>query len=72
MQDYMYDDIPNFRIALIGSAAVGKTSIINRFINNNFYSIYEPTLEINKYTTLFNLNEYDVKNKTYIMLTLED
>lgn len=72
MHDLKYNDIPLFKIAIMGSAAVGKTSIINRLINNNFSVVYEPTLEVNNYTTLFNLNEYDVKTKTYVMLTLED
>ena len=34
----VYDDIPdyNYKIILIGSARVGKTSLINYFINRQF------------------------------------
>jgi GTPase SAR1 family protein len=67
-----YNEIPNIKIAVLGSVATGKTAIINRLVNNNFSIGYEPTLEVTNYTVLFNLNEYDVKNKTYVMLTLED
>jgi GTPase SAR1 family protein len=35
--------IPIFRVAVIGAASVGKTSIINSFVNNSFSPIYEET-----------------------------
>ena len=33
----------DIKIILLGECGVGKTSIINRFINNEFSSIYETT-----------------------------
>jgi GTPase SAR1 family protein len=72
MNDIKYNDIPCFRIAVMGSAGVGKTAIVNRLVNNYFPLIYEPTMDIEKYTALFNLNDDDVKTKTFVMVTLED
>ncbi len=45
------DDI--YRICFLGSCAVGKTSIINRIINNSFTQNYDPTLELTSYSTEF-------------------
>jgi GTPase SAR1 family protein len=72
MVDLNYSAINTFKIAVMGSAAVGKTCIVNRLINNYFPLIYEPTMDIERYTGLFNLNEYEVQEKTYVMVTLED
>ena len=72
MQDDKYKDLPTFRIAIIGDTAVGKTSLIHRIVSNSFSVVYEPTLDIEKYSLIFSLNDQDVKNKTYVMLTLED
>jgi GTPase SAR1 family protein len=35
--------IPIYRLAVLGMMSVGKTSIISRFVNNNFESQYEET-----------------------------
>jgi GTPase SAR1 family protein len=34
-----------FKITFIGMSGSGKTSIINRLINNSFSETYNPTLE---------------------------
>jgi len=34
-----------YRIAVIGKSFVGKTQLINRIVNNNFFEDYEPTEE---------------------------
>ena len=43
-----YDGIknPKFRIILIGNKQVGKTIIINQFINNQFRNEYYPTKDL--------------------------
>ena len=35
-----------FKICVLGSTGVGKTSIINRIVNHSFSQIYEPTYYI--------------------------
>jgi GTPase SAR1 family protein len=72
MADINYSTLTYFKVSVIGSAAVGKTSIISRLVNNYFPTIYEPTMDIEKFTSLFSLNEYEVKERTYVMVTLED
>lgn len=41
--------LKKFRICVIGASYVGKTQLINRFVNNNFSSYYEPTAECQIY-----------------------
>ncbi|MBD3188319.1 GTP-binding protein, partial [Candidatus Bathyarchaeota archaeon] len=36
-----------FKVAIIGDYAVGKTSLIGRFIQKHFISEYKPTLGVN-------------------------
>jgi GTPase SAR1 family protein len=38
--------LQKFRIIFLGNAEVGKTSIINQFINNSFRDTYFPTKEL--------------------------
>lgn len=35
--------VKNFKICVLGPSFVGKTQLINRFVNNGFSSYYEPT-----------------------------
>jgi Ni2+-binding GTPase involved in maturation of urease and hydrogenase len=70
--DVNYLTLNYFKVAVLGSAAVGKTAIINRLVNNYFPNLYEPTMEQDKYTALFSLNDYEVQERTYVMVTLED
>ena len=37
---------PKFRMILLGSKKVGKTSLINQMINNNFREDYYPTKDL--------------------------
>jgi len=67
-----YDNMLCFKVGVMGAAAVGKTAIISRLVNNHFPIIYEPTKEVNNTTLLFNLNDPEIKQKTYVMVTLED
>ncbi|KHJ85192.1 hypothetical protein OESDEN_15086 [Oesophagostomum dentatum] len=34
-----------YRIAVLGASATGKTSLIRRFVNNAYTDIYDPTIE---------------------------
>ena len=38
--------LQKFRLVILGNAEVGKTSIINQFINNSFRDSYFPTKEL--------------------------
>ena len=49
--------VKKFRIAVLGSTYVGKTQIINRFVNNDFMSYYEPTEDRMIYRKAYNLKE---------------
>lgn len=72
MNKIKYNNVIAMKIAVVGSSAVGKTSICTRICNNFFTSIYEPTLEIDNFSTLFKVTESEVTNHTYIFTTLED
>jgi GTPase SAR1 family protein len=72
MSELNFAGVPCFSICVIGSSATGKTSIINRIVNNNFYSIYEPTNEVTYYTTLLSLSEEHSKTRRHVFLQLED
>lgn len=60
------------RITFLGNTAVGKTSIINRIINNNFTAQYDPTMKVECYGLNLNISENNVAKKTYVMTSLED
>ncbi len=62
----------SIRITFLGTVGVGKTSIINRIINNNFNPQYEPTMNIENYGINLNISENNVSKKTYVMINLED
>jgi GTPase SAR1 family protein len=38
--------IPKFKLILLGSGGVGKTSLIMQYINNNFREEYYPTKDL--------------------------
>ena len=42
-------DTIKLKISLIGKTGCGKTSIIDKFINNSFSKIYEPTYDIEQF-----------------------
>lgn len=60
------------KITLLGSNATGKTSLINRIINNNFSPLYEPTMKMENYGINLNISESSVAKKVYVMINLED
>jgi GTPase SAR1 family protein len=72
MSEITFAGVPCFSICVIGSSATGKTAIINRIVNNTFFSTYEPTNEVTHYTTLLSLGEENTKTRLHVMLQLED
>jgi len=46
-----------FRIVVLGPSYVGKTQIVNRFINNGFTGYYEPTVRCNVFRRAYNIHE---------------
>ena len=36
-------NVQTIRIAVLGPSFVGKTQIVNRIVNNNFFPHYDPT-----------------------------
>lgn len=59
----MTDEIPSFRMVLIGDAQVGKTSILTRFLRNQFTDDMKSTIGavFESYKTEFNGNKYCAK-----------
>ena len=72
MSDIVYSNVPTYKISVIGSASVGKTSICARIVNNYFTALYEPTIDIGYYTKLVKITDAEVSSKIYILATLED
>ena len=61
------DDIKEFKIALIGSTSVGKTSIFNKFMTGDFSTNYKATI-----TVEFKTKYLKIDNNLYIKLKLFD
>jgi GTPase SAR1 family protein len=49
--------VRKYRICVLGPSFVGKSSIVNRFVNNQFSPYYEPTLKAMYYRRAFNILE---------------
>jgi len=49
--------VKKFRICMMGPSYVGKTQIVNRFIDNSFSGYYEPTVNKNVFRRAYNLND---------------
>jgi GTPase SAR1 family protein len=57
MDDLRKKIVPMFRIAVLGPKGVGKTSVINSFVNNSFEPLYEETEnDIRKYRRVYDIN----------------
>lgn len=56
-----------FKIILIGEAGTGKTSIINRFLNNTFKNSYKPSLSID-----FKVKDIYINSESYATLKIWD
>ncbi len=51
----------SFKILLLGDPAVGKTSLIHRFIQNSFNSDYKATIGVDIMSKTLQINEVTVK-----------
>ena len=40
----MDQEVPSYKVVLLGETAVGKSCLISRFINNTFLSNFVPTM----------------------------
>lgn len=60
------------RIALLGSASSGKTSICTRYVNNYFHSDYIPTAESLRYSKIMELQIGDEEAREIVLLQIED
>lgn len=60
------------RITLIGAANSGKTSLINAFVNNVFYTQYQPTKDLTLYYTTLRIPEEDDTPPFNCLLEIED
>jgi GTPase SAR1 family protein len=59
------------RICVLGSSFTGKSALVNRFVNNSFEWVYEPTNEPNIFRRLINITD-DEEHKQYCMMQIED
>lgn len=51
----------NFKLVLLGDAAVGKSSSVERFVKNEFFEFQQPTIGAAFLTQTVQLGEYAVK-----------
>ncbi|VDH99711.1 RAS, dexamethasone-induced Ras-related protein 1, partial [Mytilus galloprovincialis] len=54
-----------YRLVLLGSSKVGKTSLVNRFLKNKFEDVYTPTIED------FHRKIYRIKGQSYRLDVLD-
>lgn len=57
----MSNPITSIKLVLLGEAAVGKSSIVLRFVSNDFSENKEPTIGAAFLTQRVNINDYTVK-----------
>uniref|UniRef100_A0A5K3G169 Small monomeric GTPase n=1 Tax=Mesocestoides corti TaxID=53468 RepID=A0A5K3G169_MESCO len=50
--------IPDFNVVLFGTARVGKSALVRRFLKNTFSEIYRPTVEETYSTVLQTISKY--------------
>ena len=64
--------LPMFRIAVVGAKGVGKTSLINSFVNNSFEPTYEETEnDIRRYRKVYDINK-NPSDPQFIIFLIED
>jgi len=51
------------KLVVLGDAAVGKTSLINQYIDNSFHEDYKPTLGVNILTKDVYSEEFDLNTR---------
>ena len=63
------DNIPNYKIVLMGESGVGKTSIINRYIKDTFDENVNATSGVGFFTKMFNIPEKNETIKLDVIIT---
>lgn len=64
--------MPIYRIIVLGAKQVGKTSLINQFVNNSFDAFYESTEnDIRRYIKVHDLSRGE-GDASYVMFEIED
>ena len=64
-------NVQTIRVAVLGPSFVGKTQIINRIVNNNFFPHYDPTDQKEVYK-LFHNRAPATAPADYVMIELLD
>jgi small GTP-binding protein len=59
-----------FKLIILGSAAVGKTTLVNQFLKKGDYGDYRPTLGINIATQLYHVQGYEKELIKFIIFDL--
>ena len=54
-------DTINYKFVLVGDSAVGKSSIANRYISNDFYEFQEPTIGAAFMSKKLNIDDKEIK-----------
>ena len=60
------------RICVLGPSFVGKTQIVNRLVNNNFYPQYHETEEVEKYKIYYNRAQNVSSQPDFISIEIMD
>lgn len=64
--------MPIYRVAVLGPKGVGKTAIVNQFVNNTFDLLYEETdNDIRKYKKVHDIAQ-NARDPQYIVYIIED
>lgn len=72
MEELLNKTTPIYRIAVLGSNGVGKTSIVNSFVNNTFDTFYEESeADIRRYLRTFDISRKET-DPHYVMFQIED
>lgn len=65
--DNEIDKVYNFKVIMLGDVAVGKTAIINRFVDNTFTDNYKCTIQ-----TTFRKSQINIDRKSTIEMKIWD
>lgn len=60
-----------FKIIVIGNSAVGKTSIVNRFVGNRFDHNYKATIAADFQVKILNLNGNEIRLQIWDLVGMD-
>jgi small GTP-binding protein len=61
----MYNNTYSYKIVLLGETSVGKSSLVERFVNGDYSDFKEPTIGAAFLTKTFNINNKNIKYKIW-------